>query len=243
MRRLAAVVVIAAACASARADVTMSKDGVQHETPVAQAAVRVGAALQVNDPKQLDDAARELATATKAFSAWLAAHPRERTAAVARIETAATKLVGATDGLRALIVIGADPAQIHTAAIDALHRYNELIGAHQGEPPPPEVAVPDDLREAIVAMAERIGREVQGAKPDCDKIGAAVMAHVDDDLAVLRRFQAIDDARPQDQREAERVHPDPRGRARLEAALAAMAPLRACRTNATVRAYVERTEL
>jgi hypothetical protein len=195
--RLAPLVAIAMLARLARADIAMSQDGVAHETPVALAAVRLGNALRVVDIKELADATKAMATATAAFSTWLGAHPRERTDAV--IETAANKLVATADHLRTELDAKADPELIHQTAIDAVHRFNGVIGAHQGDPPPPEVAIPHELRDAFIAMNERVG------------------------------------ARPQDQREAQRAKPDTRG-------TQAVAPLRACRSNATVRAYFDRTD-
>jgi hypothetical protein len=242
--RLASITLFALVlCGTARADVTMSKDAIVRETEVAKAAVALGAALQGDDRPALDAAARELAAATKAFKTWLAAHPRERTPAIARIVTAAEKLAGAADRLRALDDQHAEPALLQQAAIDGLHRYNELIGAHQGDPPPAEIAMPPALLERFLKMMERIGRDAQQHKPDCDAIAAALMTHVDDDAAVAKDLQDLDDARPQDQREAERANPTARTAARYVAARKLQAPLAACKDNATLAAYRARTNL
>jgi hypothetical protein len=234
------VALVAGVAGSARADVTMSKEGVAHETPVAQAAVRLGAALQDSDRATLDRAAHDLTTTTEAFGGWLAGHDAERTPAIARIVTTAWKLGQAADRLRTLLDQHAAAPLLQQAAIDGLHRYNEFIGAHQGEPPPAEIAMPAALRERFLVMMERIGRDAQAHRGDCAKLAAALMAHVDDDAATAKALHDIDDARPQDQRAAERIKPDPRGQARLRAALARHAPLAACGDDATLATYKAR---
>lgn len=236
-----ALLLLALATVTARAEVTMSPDAIVQETIVAKAAVRLGSALQHDDERELDLAVRAEVTATKDFDAWLAKHPKERTQEVARIVVAAQKLGQTAGELRLLIAAKADGALIQKRAIDGLHRYNEFIGAHQGDPPPKEIPIPDELRERAVKLLERLADDVQANQPDCKKIAAALMKHVDADAKVMDAFQAIDDARPQDQREAE-VAP-PAFVKRVVAARARMVPLDACKDDPTLAAYRARTNL
>ena len=222
---------------------TMSKDGVAQETALAMAAVNLSTALQVDNRRALDVASLEMTRATKAFAAWLAAHPADRSPAIARIVPAAEKLVVAADRLRTLLDQHAAGPLVQQAAIDGLHRFNEFLNAHQGEPFPPELAMPAELVEQFVKMVERIGREVHAMQPDCDKIATALMAHVDEDAAVVAKIRAIDEARPQDQREAERAKGPPGDAARLAAAMKLQAPLAACKANAKLAQYRSRASM
>jgi len=236
-------VLIACLCIAlpAAADQVLPRGFEVPEQKLALAGVPLSNALQVDDRKALDDTTATFAQALEAVKRWVADHPDQRTAAVARIVTAADKLAAAANRLRALLDQHADGALLRQGAIDGLHRWNELIEAHQGDPIRKEVALPEPLRKRTLAMLERVASEVQRNKSSCAKILDALSAHLDEDRALAGKVRAIDEARPQDQREAERVkvYPDA---ARWKAAIVALAPLNGCQDDArleAVRAVLE----
>jgi hypothetical protein len=97
----------------------------------------------------------------------------------------------------------------------------------------------DDMVEKAVKNFERIADEADANKPDCEKIGAALAKHLDEDVAVMKQIKDADAKKTAKQRDEERDAAKAKYGARMQAAKAKAAPLKACKTNAKVKAYAE----
>jgi hypothetical protein len=231
-RRSVRSVVVVCLCIAvpARADQVLPRGFAIPEQKVALAGVQLSKALQVDDRKALDDATASVAQALDGVKRWVADHPDQSTPAVARIVIAADKLLAAANRLRALLDQHVDGALIRQAAIDALHRGNELIDAHQGDPVRKEIAMPEALRKRVLAMLERIASDVQPASRAarrCSTRSRRTSTRTVRSLASCARSTRRarrTSARPSASRCA--------GRRAMKAAIVALAPMNACRDDA-----------
>jgi hypothetical protein len=100
-------------------------------------------------------------------------------------------------------------------------------------------AADDDLVDKVVKIFERIGQETDANKPDCEKIGTALAKHQAEDAAVMKQAKDSDAKKTTKQREEDTKAAKAKFGERMTAAKAKAAPLKACRTNAKVKAYAE----
>lgn len=99
------------------------------------------------------------------------------------------------------------------------------------------VLAKDDTAERLVKMQERQAEAVAKNAPDCDKIGKALLATVDEDAALMKSVYAADAKKSKEQKRAEKAEFMTRYGKRLKAAQGKIAPLRACKGNAQVRSW------
>jgi hypothetical protein len=100
-------------------------------------------------------------------------------------------------------------------------------------------AADGDLVDKVVKILERIGEETDANKPDCDKIGTALAKHQAEDAAVMKQAKDSDAKKTAKQREDDTKAAKAKFGERMKAAQAKAAPLKACKTNAKVKAYAE----
>jgi len=96
----------------------------------------------------------------------------------------------------------------------------------------------DELVEKGIKIFERVAGEADANKPDCDKIGSALALHMDDDAAVMGKLKDLDAKKTKDQKAADRKALEAKYGERMKAAKAKGAPLKACKGNAKVSAYM-----
>src|SRR5262249_55459863 len=137
MTRLCFLYVIVAACTNASASDAFAT----REQEFVLTGAQLGKAFQVEDRKALDEATAATAKAFGEMTRWLDAHQDQRTPRVARIVTAGEKLIASANRLRGLLDQHAAGPYLQQAAIDGLHRWNEVIDAHQGDPVRKEIAI------------------------------------------------------------------------------------------------------
>lgn len=103
------------------------------------------------------------------------------------------------------------------------------------------VAVPafasTTLEEEIVTMTERQAVAVTAAAPDCEKIGQALLATVDDDLAVLQKAHEAGKTKTVEQKKAEKAEFLKRYGARMKEATGKLAVVKSCKDHATVKQW------
>ncbi len=138
---------------------------------------------------------------------------------MARIDTLAHLLIGDTPMNKTLVSI----ALFALAALPTTRAHADAAG---------------DIGERIVAVFERMGADVAANKPDCDKIGAALMKHADADATVLADAKKLDAGKTAAQKKAAQAELQKKFGARMSAAQQKMAPLKDCRTNATIKSYM-----
>ena len=93
------------------------------------------------------------------------------------------------------------------------------------------------LEEEIVTMTERQAAAVTAAAPDCEKVGQALLATVDDDLAVLKKAQEAGKVKTLEQKKAEKAEFTAKYGARMKEANAKFSAIKACKENATVKQW------
>jgi len=93
----------------------------------------------------------------------------------------------------------------------------------------PAAAAPtDDIPEQMVKLMEHQGNDVDGNKPDCDKMLDALLKHADADAALIKRAIDSDKGKSPDQKKAEATALKQKYGPRLDAAINKMGPLRVC---------------
>jgi hypothetical protein len=95
----------------------------------------------------------------------------------------------------------------------------------------------DELGEKVIKIIEYIASDVDANKPDCDKIGTALTAHMDDDAAVMAKVKADDAKKTKEQKAEDGKKMDAKYGDRMKAAMSKMGPLKSCKANAKVTAY------
>jgi hypothetical protein len=100
-----------------------------------------------------------------------------------------------------------------------------------------------DIGERMIKIFERMAADIDANKPDCDKIGAALNKHVDDDVAAFAEAKKVDAGMTVAQRKAAKEAMDKKYGARAAAAKKKMAPLKACSANPSVKAYADKVGL
>lgn len=96
----------------------------------------------------------------------------------------------------------------------------------------------DELSEKVVTLFERIATEIDANKPDCDKIGTVLNKHVDEDAALMKQAHDLDKTMTKDEKDAAKKKMDAKYGARMKVAKEKGKPVRACKTNPKVKAYM-----
>jgi hypothetical protein len=97
----------------------------------------------------------------------------------------------------------------------------------------------DEVAAKVVKIFERIGEDADANKPDCEKMGTALSKHLAEDAAIMKQIKEDDAKKSTKQKAEDKEAVKAKYGERMKAAMAKAAPLKACKTNAKVKAYAE----
>jgi hypothetical protein len=97
-----------------------------------------------------------------------------------------------------------------------------------------------ELAEQGVKIIEHIASDAEASKSDCDKLGTALAAHMDDDAAVMKKIKDAESKLTKEQKDANRKEMEKKYGDRMKAAMGKLGPLKTCKANAKVKAYGEK---
>jgi hypothetical protein len=99
-----------------------------------------------------------------------------------------------------------------------------------------------DLHESMVKMAERQAKDVSATAPDCDKMGDALLKHVDDDAALMKKVMDADKGKTKEQKTLAKNEFMKKYATRMKDAQQKMAPLKSCRDNAKMKEWKKKID-
>jgi hypothetical protein len=94
-----------------------------------------------------------------------------------------------------------------------------------------------DLNEQMVTMLERQSADVAANMPDCDKVGDALLKHVDADAALMKKVMVAEKSKTKEQKQLEQNAFLKKYAPRMKAAQEKMSAVRACKDHAKLKQW------